>query len=266
MVARDRGTPQGSAISPVLANIFLHYAFDAWMAREFPAVPFERYADDAVVHCKSERQAQFVLDTIKKRMAIVWPGVESGQDAHRVLQGFESQRLSRARAVRFPGVTRFGPGPPVMGRVNCLSASSRRSVTTPRRRYVERSGDGGFTYGAEHPSQRSHGRSTQTVQGWVNYYGRFYPSMLAKSLRRIDEYLVRWAMRKYKRLKRPPHAGMGVPGTAWQHASQNSLLTGESYEPTTEWWEPYDERLSRTVLREPGAATPRATHQEASQG
>ena len=57
---RDRGTPQGSAISPVLANLFLHYAFDMWMAREFPAIPFERYADDAVVHCVSEQQAQHV--------------------------------------------------------------------------------------------------------------------------------------------------------------------------------------------------------------
>jgi RNA-directed DNA polymerase len=56
LTLRDRGTPQGSAVSPVLANLFLHYAFDAWMAREFPTVPFERYVDDAVVHCVSERK------------------------------------------------------------------------------------------------------------------------------------------------------------------------------------------------------------------
>jgi Reverse transcriptase (RNA-dependent DNA polymerase) len=55
--ARDRGTPQGSAVSPVLANLFLHYAFDSWLAREFPAVEFERYADDAVVHCVTARPA-----------------------------------------------------------------------------------------------------------------------------------------------------------------------------------------------------------------
>lgn len=55
---RDRGTPQGSAVLPVLANLFLHYAFDTWMAREFPAVRFERYVDDAVVHCVSESQAR----------------------------------------------------------------------------------------------------------------------------------------------------------------------------------------------------------------
>ncbi|MGW3243464.1 reverse transcriptase domain-containing protein [Streptomyces sp. NPDC001070] len=60
-----------TAVSPVLANLFLHYAFDAWMARTFPAVAFERYADDAVVHCVSERQARFVLAAIMKRMAEV---------------------------------------------------------------------------------------------------------------------------------------------------------------------------------------------------
>jgi RNA-directed DNA polymerase len=65
---RDRGTPQGSAVSPVLANLFLHYAFDAWMAREFPGVAFERYVDDAVVHCVSEAQAHKVVAAIADRM------------------------------------------------------------------------------------------------------------------------------------------------------------------------------------------------------
>ncbi|MFD5922873.1 group II intron reverse transcriptase/maturase [Kitasatospora sp. NPDC127035] len=68
MQIRDRGTPQGSAVSPVLANLFLHYAFDAWMAREFPGVAFERYVDDAVVHCVSEGQARHVLAALQRRM------------------------------------------------------------------------------------------------------------------------------------------------------------------------------------------------------
>ena len=68
LAERDRGTPQGSAVSPVLANLFMHYAFDLWMAREFPTCPFERYADDAVVHCKSLAQARFVLDRLRCRM------------------------------------------------------------------------------------------------------------------------------------------------------------------------------------------------------
>ena len=84
---RDRGTPQGSAVSPVLANLFLHYAFDAWMAREFPAVPFERYVDDAVVHCVSERQARHGAGGDRGRMARGRAAAAPGQDPDRVLQG-----------------------------------------------------------------------------------------------------------------------------------------------------------------------------------
>src|SRR3984893_14603901 len=71
LAQRDRGTPQGSAGSPVLANLFLHYAFDMWMAGKFPSVPFERYVDDAVVHCRSERQARMVLAALGQRMGQV---------------------------------------------------------------------------------------------------------------------------------------------------------------------------------------------------
>src|SRR5664280_2382230 len=63
LARRDRGTPQGSAISPLLANLFLHYAFDRWMVREFPGLPFERYCDDIVVHCVSESREEAVADS-----------------------------------------------------------------------------------------------------------------------------------------------------------------------------------------------------------
>jgi RNA-directed DNA polymerase len=67
MVERERGTPQGSAVSPVLANLFMHYALDSWLEREFPAVEFERFADDAVVHCATERQALQVRAALSER-------------------------------------------------------------------------------------------------------------------------------------------------------------------------------------------------------
>ncbi len=68
MEPRTKGTPQGGVLSPLLANLFLHYAFDSWMRRTYPSVQFERYADDALVHCRSKRQAEEVLEAIRDRL------------------------------------------------------------------------------------------------------------------------------------------------------------------------------------------------------
>ncbi len=68
MTERGKGTPQGGVISPLLANLFLHYAFDVWMRKNFPQTPFERYADDAIVHCRTEAEAREVRAAIAARM------------------------------------------------------------------------------------------------------------------------------------------------------------------------------------------------------
>ncbi len=94
---RDRGTPQGSAISPLLANLFLHYALDQWMAREFPTIPFERYCDDIVVHCVSEKQTRYVGARIAARLGEVglrFPGVHFPQAHGPGRAERRSQRLS----------------------------------------------------------------------------------------------------------------------------------------------------------------------------
>jgi RNA-directed DNA polymerase len=80
---RTEGTPQGSAVSPVLANLFLHYAFDAWMGRDFPDCPFERYADDGVIHCRTRAEAETVLAALRTRMAEV--GLELHPDKTRIV-------------------------------------------------------------------------------------------------------------------------------------------------------------------------------------
>ena len=113
--ARDKGTPQGSCASPVLANLFMHYAFDKWLEREFPAVGFERYADDAVIHCATEQQARRVLAALEERMAEV--GLQLHPDKTRIVycKGQEpaAQRLRR-HVVHLPGLhvpRQAGPGP-----------------------------------------------------------------------------------------------------------------------------------------------------------
>jgi len=198
-VQRDRGTPQGSAISPLLANLFLHYAFDLWMSREYPGVPFERYADDAVVHCVSEAQARKVLDAIARRMVEV--GLELNSDKTHIVYCKDSDRRgsSEHESFDFLGYT-FRPRRSKSRRGHYFVNFSP-AVSDAAKKAI----------GREIHSWRINCRSDKTltdlarmfnpiVQGWINYYGRFYKSMLFRVLRRLNEYLVRWAMRKYKRL------------------------------------------------------------------
>jgi RNA-directed DNA polymerase len=198
---RDRGSPQGSAISPVLANLYLHYAFDTWLAREFPAVTFERYCDDAVIHCGSEEQARLVRDALAQRLAQV--GLELHPDKTRIVYCKDADRRDdhEVTSFTFLGYT-FRPrlAKNRWGKhfVNFLPAVSKDAIKAMGRElrswHIARRSDKSLTDLAL--------MFNSIVQGWINYYGRFYKSMLYPLLRRINDHLVRWAMRKYKRLRR----------------------------------------------------------------
>jgi len=201
MVARDRGTPQGSSISPVLANLFMHYAFDMWLVREFPAVRFERYCDDAVIHCASEQQARHVRDALAARLAQV--GLELHPDKTRIVYCKDSNRSGAGEhtAFTFLGYTfrpRLAQNRHGKRFVSFLPAVSKDAIKEMGR--VIRS------WHLSRRSDKSLGDLARMfnsiVQGWINYYGRFYKSALYPLLKRINDHLVRWAMRKYKRLRR----------------------------------------------------------------
>jgi len=201
LAARDRGTPQGSAVSPVLANLYLHYAFDMWLAREYPGVTFERYCDDAVIHCTSQAQAVKVRDALAARLADV--GLELHPAKTRVVYCKDADRRGdhEVTSFTFLGYT-FRPrlAKNKWGKhfVNFLPAVSKDAVKAMGREmrswHIARRSDKSLTDLAR--------MFNSIVQGWINYYGRFYKSMLYPLLRRINEHLVRWACRKYKRLRR----------------------------------------------------------------
>jgi RNA-directed DNA polymerase len=197
--ARDRGTPQGSSVSPVLANLFLHHAFDKWMARTFPTIPFERYVDDAVVHCKSERQAQMVRAAIAERMGNV--GLLLHPDKTKIVYCQDSNRSGSSEHTQFTflGYT-FRP---------------RRALNKNGKRFTSFlpavSTDAAKRIGQEIRGWRLHARIGRTlgelaewinpiVRGWLLYYGRFYRTEMYVFLKRINTYLMRWARMKYRRL------------------------------------------------------------------
>jgi len=200
IIARDRGTPQGSAISPLLANLFLHYAFDRFMAREFPGCPFERYADDAVVHCQSEEEARLVLAALSERMAEV--GLELHPDKTRIVYCKDADRRGshEHEAFSFLGYT-FRPrlsknkhGKHFVNFSPAVSNDARKAISREIRSWhIVRRSDKTLSDLAR--------MFNPIVQGWINYYGRFYKSWLYPVLRHINDGLVRWAMRKYKRLR-----------------------------------------------------------------
>jgi RNA-directed DNA polymerase len=200
LAERDRGTPQGSAISPVLANLFMHYAFDAWMARGFPTVPFERYADDAVVHCKSERQARHLRQAIADRMAEV--GLRLHPDKTKIVYCKDGNRPGSYEhtAFTFLGFTfrqrraRNRHGKSFSNFLPAISKDALNKISAAVRSWRLHLRTG-------HTFKDLARRINPIVAGWMQYYGAFYRSALSPLLQRINAYLMRWIRKKYKRLR-----------------------------------------------------------------
>ena len=198
---RTKGTPQGGVISPVLANLFLHYVFDKWMERNYPQHPFCRYADDGITHCRTEAEAKLLLKSLDVRFKEC--GLELHPEKTKIVYCKDDDRRGEYSDISFDFLSyTFRP---------------RRSKNRWGKFFVSFlpgvSNKAGKAMRQKAWKWKMHLRSDKSledlsrmfspvIRGWINYYGKFYKSALYSTLRQLNRTLVRWAMRKFKKLKR----------------------------------------------------------------
>jgi RNA-directed DNA polymerase len=203
VVPRTAGTPQGGVISPLLANLFLHYAFDIWMARNYPHIPFERYADDAICHCKSAEEARALWSALADRFAACKLVLHPAKTKMVYCKDVNRRGNYPNQTFDFLGYT-FRPRKVIWhGRI--YAHAFRPAVSSKALKTISRTIR---CWTLHHRSDKALTDLADLynpyIRGWINYYGHFYRAQLRSTLRRIDDYLIRWARWKYKRLRGRP--------------------------------------------------------------
>jgi RNA-directed DNA polymerase len=198
---RERGVPQGGVVSPILMNLFMHYTFDCWMQRTYPQCPFARYADDAVVHCRSQKQAQAVMQAIAARLEEC--GLTMHPEKSKIVYCKQNRRTGTYPQVQFTflGFT-FRPSG-ARDKENRLFTSFLPGVSKDALKRMRQTVRGWQLHRQTGKTLAELAQQcNSTLRGWWNYYGAFYRSAMHKLFRYIDCRLEKWARRKYKTLLR----------------------------------------------------------------
>ncbi len=199
IVAKEgKGTPQGGVISPLLANLFLHYAFDMWITKKHPEVCFERYADDIIVHCHTQREAEEILLQIKERMEQCKLELHPLKTKIVYCKDYRRKELHKEVQFDFLGFS-FQPRPNKErseGRIYnvfdlAISAGSQKKITEEiTRMKIHRDTTSTIEEIAD--------RLSAKLEGWINYYGKFRKWDFIRIFRRLTYRLMLWVQNKYK--------------------------------------------------------------------
>jgi group II intron reverse transcriptase/maturase len=197
LTRRDKGTPQGGVISPLLANLFLHYAFDTWMQRQNPQIQFERYADDGICHCRSKAEAEGLRVAIERRFAEC--GLELNLQKTKIVYCKDSNRRGNYPEQKFdflgytfrPRIAKERSGGFFVSFIPAISNKASKSLRDTMRRWrLHRRTDKSLDELAQ--------MFNPVLRGWINYYGSFYRSALYRTFQPLNNILAQWATRKYK--------------------------------------------------------------------
>jgi RNA-directed DNA polymerase len=196
---RKRGTPQGGVVSPILSNLFLHYTFDLWMTRTHRDLPWCRYADDGLVHCRTEQEAQALKAELQARLAEC--RLELHPTKTKIVYCKDGKRKGTYPNVKFdflgycfrPRLVRRSRDNKLFCGFNpAVSASALKSMRSTIRELDIR-------HRTELPLTEIARRINPLLRGWIDYYGRYAPSALSPLLRYVNQTLRAWVMRKFKR-------------------------------------------------------------------
>jgi hypothetical protein len=200
LVHRNKGTPQGGVISPVLSNLFLHYVFDAWMTRNYPQAPWCRYADDGLVHCRTEGEAKQILAALHKRFEACHLELHSTKT--KIVYCKDGRRRNTYEATKFVflgyefrrrTVRNTQDGSIYLGFTPAVSPEALKSIY------------------AEMKQWKSHRKASQSlailanwlnpiIRGWMNYYGHYSASWMRPVWMHMNRRLSKWAQRRYRKL------------------------------------------------------------------
>jgi len=200
LTTREKGTPQGGVASPLLANLFLHYGFDAWMARKYPSIPFERYADDAIVHCRTKKEAESLREAIILRMAEC--GLELNLQKTKIVYCQDADRRGTHEHEKFtflgyefrPRRARNHRGKYFVSFLPAISDKAAKAIRKEIRGWK-------LQLRSDKSLEDLARMFNPILRGWMQYYGKYYRSMLHPVFRPLNRRLVRWACRKYKKLR-----------------------------------------------------------------
>ncbi|PZC53136.1 group II intron reverse transcriptase/maturase [Mesotoga sp. TolDC] len=210
---RSKGTPQGGVISPVLANLFMHYAFDKWMERTHPDKPFARYADDGVIHCRTLEEARLLLESLKERMEEC--KLELHPEKTRIVYCKDDKRKEEYPNTSFDflgytfrvrsckdrnGRIFYSFNPAVSEQAKKAMRQKIRRMRLQTKSYLS----------IEELSERIN----PVIRGWINYYGHFRRFEMYTVLSHVNKALVQWVRNKYKKRRGLTKAGKWLEAIA----------------------------------------------------
>lgn len=195
------GTPQGGVISPILANLFLHYTLDKWLEINYPELSFVRYADDVIIHCKSEEQAKEVLTKVRERLEEC--ELTLNEKKTKIVYCQDYRRKKRDYRVKFdflgfsfqPRTTKSQRGGLFLGYDCAISTASEKQI-------IEQLSSMKFHRWSNESIEYIASMVNPKIRGWINYYGKYKRHVLARVFRRFHSRLMKWVLNRYKRFKR----------------------------------------------------------------